>query len=84
MTTPAGTAESPSDVVFTVLEVVTERGVDEVYGIGPTYSKRLEEKGITNLAQLASMDPVDLAEILQVSESRAEAFIKEAASLLGG
>lgn len=84
--TLAGTAESPSDVVFTVLslKVVTERGVDEVYGIGPTYSKRLEEKGITNLAQLASMDPVYLAEILQVSESRAESFIKEAARLLGG
>jgi predicted flap endonuclease-1-like 5' DNA nuclease len=60
------------------------RQVDEVRGIGPEYKERLEAKGIKNLAELASIVPARLAEILEISEVRAVSFIDEARCLLRG
>ena len=60
------------------------RTVDEVSGIGPVMKSRLEEEGITNLAELASMEPARLAEILSISEVRAMSFIDAARELLRG
>ena len=58
------------------------RRVDEVSGIGPVLTERLEVNRITNLAQLASMEPGRLAEVLGISEVRAKSFIDEARRLL--
>jgi hypothetical protein len=58
------------------------RNVQEVKGIGPTTAERLKQKRITNLAHLASTEPGKLAEILDISEVRAMAFIDEARRLL--
>jgi hypothetical protein len=58
------------------------RSVQEVNGIGPATAERLKQKRITNLAHLASMEPAKLAEILEISEVRAMAFIDEARRLL--
>jgi hypothetical protein len=58
------------------------RNVQEVKGIGPATAERLKKKRITNLAHLASTEPGKLAEILDISEVRAMAFIDEARRLL--
>jgi predicted flap endonuclease-1-like 5' DNA nuclease len=56
--------------------------VQEVKGIGPATAESLKKKRITNLAHLASTEPGKLAEILDISEVRAMAFIDEARRLL--
>ena len=53
-----------------------------MHGIGPAIAERLKAKRITNLAHLASMEPVKLAEILDISEVRAMDFIDQARRLL--
>ena len=58
------------------------RSVQEVNGIGPATAELLKKKRITNLAHLASMEPANLAEILEISEVRAMAFIDAARRLL--
>ena len=54
----------------------------KVRGIGDTYANRLNESGITQVADLASMEPQRLAEVLEVSDERATGFIEEAKRLL--
>ncbi|MBW2123635.1 MAG: helix-hairpin-helix domain-containing protein [Deltaproteobacteria bacterium] len=61
-----------------------DRRVDEVRGIGRSYTERLRAGGITNLAELASMEPARLARMLDVSEVKAMSFIDEARRLLVG
>ena len=51
-------------------------------GIGPVVSRRLASRNIDNLAQLASMEPRELSEAIDVSEVRAMGFIDEARKLL--
>lgn len=58
------------------------RGVAEVNGIGPASTKRLESQNVGNLAQLASLQPTELATMLDISEVRAMGFIDEARQLL--
>jgi hypothetical protein len=58
------------------------RTVTEVSGIGPTLAERLEASGVTNLAELASMEPARVSEALGVSEVRAMTFVDEARRLL--
>jgi predicted flap endonuclease-1-like 5' DNA nuclease len=52
--------------------------VEEINGIGPTYSERLAEAGIGTVAALAESDPATVAEAAQASESRAEEWIDQA------
>ena len=54
--------------------------VQEISGIGPTYSERLAERGIETVADLAGADPDDVAETAQVSASRATDWISQAES----
>lgn len=54
--------------------------VDEVKGIGPTYSGRLEEAAIGTIADLAAADAEAVAEAAEVSVSRAEDWIERARS----
>ncbi len=58
------------------------REVAEVNGIGPALSSRLGERNISNLAELASLQPAELSSMLEISEVRAMTFIDEARELL--
>lgn len=61
---------------------VSRRLVGEVTGIDPVSVERLNAAGITNLGQLASMEPASLTATLKISEVRAMGFIDEARRLL--
>jgi predicted flap endonuclease-1-like 5' DNA nuclease len=67
------TAEAPAEA--SALTAVT--------GIGETRAGQLEALGIATLADLAAADVAALASSLSVSESTAQAWIDEAASLAG-
>jgi len=62
---------------------VAEVDVDltSVKGIGPVYAERLNEAGIHDFAQLAAADPAAVAEAAGTSESAAEDWIDQAATL---
>jgi len=61
---------------------LSERSVEEVSGIGPASAASLAEFGITDLAEMAAMEPARLAKMLEVSEDRAAGFVKGAQELL--
>jgi hypothetical protein len=89
VTTPAGTGESPAGVGFTVesggiIAPIPRQPVDEVPGIGRVFAERLAEHDITDLSELVSLEPAQLADVLGVSEARATGFIEEARRLQGG
>jgi predicted flap endonuclease-1-like 5' DNA nuclease len=77
------TPEPGSSDAYGMAPSALERRVDEVSGVGPASARRLAESGVTNLAELAAMEPGQLSEVLEVSEERATGFIKEARRLLG-
>ncbi|MEF8801883.1 MAG: DUF4332 domain-containing protein [Halolamina sp.] len=52
--------------------------LDEIKGIGPAYSDRLDEVGIHTVAQLAEADPSDLAERITVSEKTVGKWVDRA------
>ena len=52
----------------------------EVKGIGPVYSQRLVDAGVTSFAELASADVAAVADAAKVSESQAASWIGQAAS----
>ena len=58
--------------------------LSEVKGIGPVYSRRLSEAGITTFAQLASTEPATVAAAAEVSEELASDWTDQAAVLARG
>ena len=52
--------------------------VETITGIGPAYGGRLAEYGIETVGELAAADAADVAEGIDVSESRASAWIERA------
>jgi len=68
--------ESEPETEATAGEAVS---VEEINGIGPTYSERLAEAGLGTVAALAESDPATIAEAAQAPESRAEEWIDQAA-----
>jgi predicted flap endonuclease-1-like 5' DNA nuclease len=52
--------------------------VDEIRGIGPTYSERLEAAGVETVAELATADAERVADAVKTSTSRAENWIERA------
>jgi len=52
--------------------------VEEIKGIGPAYSDRLDEVGIHTVDQLAAADPADLAERTTVSEKTVSKWVDRA------
>ena len=52
--------------------------VEEISGIGPTYSSRLTDAGIETVADLVGADAETVADAAQVSESRAADWIAQA------
>lgn len=57
------------------------RLLEQVKGIGATFSKRLQDEGIVSLEQLARLDETELTRILQVN-GRAAAILAETNRLL--
>ena len=55
-----------------------DRAVDVIKGIGPAYASRLEEFGIETVGGLAAADATDVAEGIDVSESRVSGWIDRA------
>lgn len=49
-------------------------------GIGPVFARRLMEAGVATYVGLATADPQRIAEIVNVTESRASAWIEAAGS----
>lgn len=68
-------------VVFDPVVLGTER-VDRIDGIGETFRDRLVERGVTNPALVADMEPRELARLLDVSETHAGTLIGNARELL--
>ena len=58
--------------------------LSEVKGIGPVYSGRLAEAGITTFAGLAGADAADGAEATGVTEDQAADWIAQASGLAAG
>ncbi len=52
--------------------------VDDIKGIGPTYSERLGDAGIETVADLAAADAETVAETAETSVSRADGWIDRA------
>jgi len=69
---PAGEAGTEADTA------AESPPVDEIRGIGPTYSERLSGVGVETVADLAAADAETVAEAAGASVSRAEDWIERA------
>lgn len=74
----APTDEVPSFLRKTATAVPEDLTV--VQGIGPVFAERLVQAGIDTLVKLTAVSPANLAEILQIPESRAAAILSAAQS----
>lgn len=54
--------------------------VDTITGIGPAYAERLADAGVHTVADLADADAAELADAIDVSETRIEGWIEQAAN----
>jgi predicted flap endonuclease-1-like 5' DNA nuclease len=83
---PEDRAESPDETsTGTEPEESTDEAessppVEEIKGIGPTYSDRLADVGIETVTDLAGADAEDVAEAADTSLSRAENWIDRAST----
>ena len=50
-----------------------------ILGIGPSYAGRLADAGVTTFAELAGRDPAELAQAIDVAESKVSGWVTEAA-----
>lgn len=53
----------------------------EIVGVGPVYSRRLAQQGISRFAELAEADAADLAERLDLSTGQVAKWISQASDL---
>lgn len=58
-----------------------EDDLTEIVGVGPVYSRRLAQQGISKFADLAEADPVELAEKLNLSTNQVADWISQASDL---
>lgn len=61
--------------------VVGAEPVTVITGIGPAYSQRLEEAGVTTVGELAKGDAASLADKTELGESRLQSWIDAAKEL---
>jgi len=83
-TVPAGPEDSPA---FRVAPgppsppTPADDDLSEVTGIGPVYRARLEKAGITTFSNLASATATTIASAAEVSEEKAEDWVRQAGDL---
>lgn len=65
-------------------EDVDEIELEEIKGIGPTYADRLRDVGIDDVSVLSSVDPADLAEETDISETRLATWVERARAMVEG
>ena len=65
-----------------MLDDVASRPIGEVDGIGPARAAALGSSGVTTVGELAASPAAGIAEVLGMSEGRAEAFVSRAATLI--
>lgn len=63
------------------LETVDVEDLQRVKGIGPVFAGRLQAAGIDTMAALTAVSPTTLADILNISDGRAEDILAEAQRL---
>jgi hypothetical protein len=56
--------------------------LQQVKGIGPVFDGRLQAEGITTIAQVAAMPVEVIANLLEISENRANTILTEAVKIL--
>jgi len=59
------------------------RDLERVDGIGPRYAERLRDAGVDDLDALVAADPANIAERVDVPESRVEDWVTKARDLTG-
>lgn len=52
--------------------------LESIEGIGPAYATRLHEAGVTNVADLETVDPDDLAQESGIGEARIRGWVERA------
>jgi len=83
-TTDETVAESSEEVTADATEETAAEpdepaaSVQEIKGIGPTYTERLEAAGIETVADLAASDAATVAEAAEATEGRAADWIERA------
>jgi predicted flap endonuclease-1-like 5' DNA nuclease len=86
-TTPVTRDQAPRfRVVPSLKPGRSSQGADDlsaVKGIGPDYKARLIDGGITTFAAIAATAPARVAEIAEVGEETAAAWVKQASTLAG-
>ena len=65
-----------------VKTAVSPDDLERIKGIGPLFAARLQAAGVHTVADLAALNPDQLAIILDIPESRAEAVLVEANRLV--
>lgn len=86
---PVPTADTPEeeedvvdeDPVDTADPFVHDGPVTEISGIGPSYSERLADAGITTIGELANADIESLAANADLSEKRVQDWVDAAQEL---
>lgn len=76
--------ETPGGPDSTAPRTVTSETQDDltvILGIGPTYAARLADAGVTGFADLASRTAGELADEIDIAETKVAEWIREAASL---
>jgi len=68
--------------VPTAESTITDDDLTKIVGIGPVYSRRLGEMGITSFKQLAAAKATELADNLEISAGQAEDWIGQASDLV--
>ena len=75
------TEATDSDAEATGAEAAEAATLQDVDGIGPAYEERLEEAGVTTLAELAEADAAALAADTEVAPNRILSWIEQAEQL---
>jgi predicted flap endonuclease-1-like 5' DNA nuclease len=57
--------------------------IENIDGVGALFAERLRTSGVRFARQVAEMDPVRLASILQTTEARAATIIRSAREAIG-
>lgn len=66
-----------------IAAIAPRPGVEEILGVGPALGERLKAAGYADAAAVAAAKPERLAQVLEISPSRAAKIVASARKLLG-